>query len=117
VLGALALGERLHARRAGNHPAGHDHHGLAGQVQAQQARIIAGPWLLATGEDYRYPETEGGRRDPLTRLMHRFMDRVILAAVNDPQVYRSFFEVLHLLQPATSFFRPGFMARVLVRRP
>ena len=35
-------------------------HGLSRRFQKQLAKVNKAPWLMATGEDYRYPET--GRR-------------------------------------------------------
>jgi len=70
---------------------------------------------MATGEDYRYPETEGGRRNAVTRLMNRYMDQVMYAANRDSQVYTTFFEVGQLLKPVTAFFQPGIMMKVLMR--
>ena len=108
ALGALALDESLRGRRDGNRL-----NGLARDVQKKLANAIAGPWLLATGEDYRYPETEGGRRNAVTRLMHRYMDQVMFVANQDAQVFTTFFEVGQLLKPVTAFFRPGIMMKVL----
>jgi 2-polyprenyl-6-methoxyphenol hydroxylase-like FAD-dependent oxidoreductase len=86
--------------------------GLAKQVQKELSRVIAGPWLLATGDDYRYPETEGGRRSVATRMMHRYMDHVMAVANEDSHVFATFFEVIQLLKPATVFFQPAIAVQV-----
>jgi hypothetical protein len=69
------------------------------------------PWLLATGEDYRYVEAEGSPPGRLTGLMHRYVDRVIALATRSPQVRRRFMEVLHLVRSPASLFAPGLLAR------
>ena len=43
------------------HAGGPDRPGLAQQFQKTLARVLMTPWLLATSEDYRVPETEGPR--------------------------------------------------------
>jgi 2-polyprenyl-6-methoxyphenol hydroxylase-like FAD-dependent oxidoreductase len=81
--------------------------------QRRLASSVATPWLLATGEDYRYPTTEGGRRDLSTRLMHRYFDRLIQVALVDPVVSRAFLNVLHLLAPPKVLLQPRIVARAL----
>ena len=111
TLGALALEQCLSIWR--DKPS---LDGLARCVQKKVARAIAGPWLLATGEDYRYPGTEGGGRNALTRLAHRYMDRVMTISNQDTQVFSTYFEVGQLIKPVSAFFRPGIVLRVLSRR-
>jgi 2-polyprenyl-6-methoxyphenol hydroxylase-like FAD-dependent oxidoreductase len=81
--------------------------------QRRLARAVATPWLLATGEDYRYPTTEGGQRNLTTRLMHRYIDRLADVALMDPVVSRAFLSVLHLLAPPTVLFQPNILGRAL----
>ncbi len=91
--------------------------GLA--FQKRLAKSNEGPWLLATGEDFRYPTTEGGTPDAMTRLTHRYMDRVIELLPEDEELCRLFFNVTHLTQPATALFQPYVLkavARNLFRR-
>ena len=85
-------------------------------LQRALARKIAAPWLLATGEDFRYPTTEGGRPGPLIKLTHRYLDRVIAVATVDATVLDAFVRVVHLVEPPTTLFKPAILARVL-RRP
>jgi 2-polyprenyl-6-methoxyphenol hydroxylase-like FAD-dependent oxidoreductase len=63
------------------------------------------PWLLATGEDFRYPTTEG-RRLPTTRLLHWFVDRAMARAIERPAMFRDFIQVMHMLKPPHSLLRP-----------
>jgi 2-polyprenyl-6-methoxyphenol hydroxylase-like FAD-dependent oxidoreductase len=108
ALEALALEQCLSER--GERP---DLDGLGRDFQRQATRAIAGSWLLATGEDYRYPKTEGGRRSPVTRLVHRYMDRLMTVSNHDPQVFDTFFQVGHLIQPVSAFFKAEIVLKVL----
>ncbi len=108
ALYAEELSRSLGSLRNGSIPTG-----WTKQIQARFARAVSGAWLLAIGDDYRYPETEGRRTDWLTRLTQGYMDRVLHLANDDRQVFETFFSVIHLLNPASSFFNPAIMLKVL----
>lgn len=107
AMGAITLGHCLHRH------AGDDLAGMAHRFQKQLARIVAGPWMLATDEDYRFRGTQGGTPSPLTRFMHRYMDRVALLATHDQAVYRLFSEVIHMLTPPAALFGPQVVFKVV----
>lgn len=111
ALGALALDESLRAQRR-RHPAG-EMHGLARSFQKRLAKANAAPWLLATGEDFRYREVEGGAPGVATRLMHRYMDAVMRLATRDEAVRRVLLENVHMLKTPPSLFHPRVALRVL----
>jgi flavin-dependent dehydrogenase len=106
--GALALDRCLRQAQNGLSRA-------ARRFQKQLARSNADAWLMATGEDFRYPTTEGGGRSWATRLIHRYMDQVLLLAAERPDVYATFVRVLHLIEPPRTMFRPGIAGRVATR--
>jgi 2-polyprenyl-6-methoxyphenol hydroxylase-like FAD-dependent oxidoreductase len=81
--------------------------------QKRLARMIKTPWMLATGDDFRFAETEGGQRTVITRWMHAYVDRVVYAALADPRTYQTFFEVTHLVRPVSSLFAPQIVAQAL----
>jgi 2-polyprenyl-6-methoxyphenol hydroxylase-like FAD-dependent oxidoreductase len=108
ALGAMTLDECLRARRRA--------HGIAAigrRFQRRLARATTTPWVLATSEDCRYDGVEGGARDAVTRLMHRYMDRVIERTTESADVRRALLEVFHMLRPPSALFRPAVLARVL----
>lgn len=109
--GATVLDDCLREQRSKH--SGGDLVGLSRRFQQQLARTNAVAWLLATGEDRRYPTTEGGRTNPLTRLTQRYINRVTLVATQDPVVNRAFFSVVNLLAPPTTLFHPRIVARVI----
>jgi hypothetical protein len=89
--------------------------GLATRFYAKASTIVDIPWLIATGEDLRYPQVEG-TRPPGSSLVNRYFERVHAAASDDPVVCRKFFDVLNLLAPPSSLMAPAVMLRVLARR-
>jgi 2-polyprenyl-6-methoxyphenol hydroxylase-like FAD-dependent oxidoreductase len=107
--GALVL-DRLLRERADDDPAE-----LPLRFQREVAKVNAGAWLIATGEDLRYPTTEGGERTVGTRLIHRYLDRVIGAATRDETVNRAFLDVLQLVAPPTTLFKPRILVPALLR--
>jgi len=101
---------REQARR---HPAG-DLSGMARRFHKAAARCAADAWMISTGEDLRYPTTEGARAGFQERLTHRYLDRVNAAATRDQSVNRAFVEVLNLMRPPTSLFRPSVLLPTLL---
>ncbi|HEX6799430.1 MAG TPA: FAD-dependent oxidoreductase [Ktedonobacterales bacterium] len=83
-----------------------DFGGVAGDFQRRLAGVIGLAWLLATGEDTRYPTTQGPRPGMSARLAHRYFDRVIAATTDTPHVGRTFLSVAHLLIPPSALFSP-----------
>jgi flavin-dependent dehydrogenase len=85
---------------------------LGRRFQRALARDLRVPWLMATGEDFRYPTTEGWRQLH-TRVTHAYLDRVIQAAASDPVVHRTFLEVMHLVRNPLALVAPSTLARVV----
>ena len=110
ALGALVLDHSLREERR---RADDNLHGLGRRFQRSLALENRTPWLLATGEDFRWPTTVGGRPDLQTRLAHRYLDSVLTSIVSDQRVAHTFFEVLHLLRSPMALLKPHVLARVL----
>jgi len=87
---------------------------LPQRFQQAIAKAIKSPWMLSTGEDLRYPETEGYRSLD-TRLFTWYLRRVIGLTSSDPLVAAAFFQVWHLLKPLSSLFEPRIVWAVLCR--
>lgn len=111
ALGALTLDECLNQQN--QRRANLDLTGLAQRFQHQLAKVNRVPWIMATGEDFRWSTTEGKYPGFVTRLMHWYLDRVMQAACNNTGVYKVFIEVAHLLKPPTAFFQPSIVWPVL----
>jgi 2-polyprenyl-6-methoxyphenol hydroxylase-like FAD-dependent oxidoreductase len=80
-------------------------------VQRVMARIAGRGWLISASEDRRYPVTGGA--GPATRLLHRYMDRVMLATTVDEKVAHTFLRVLNMLDKPFTLQRPDVMVRVI----
>ncbi len=84
------------------------------RFQKAIAKEIKAPWMFSTGEDLRYPETEG-RRSLGTRLFTWYFRRVIGLTASHPLVAAAFFQVWYLLKPLSSLFEPRIVWAVLSR--
>lgn len=115
ALGGLTLAESLREQRRRSNG---DLTGLAQRFQQQLAKVIAGPWQLATGQDVRWPTTVGGQQpDLLTRLLQRYVDRVLRAMPYSPALTEAFFQVQNMLKPPTALFHPRLLWQVFTASP
>lgn len=89
---------------------------MTADLQRAVAKANAGAWMVATGEDLRWPGTEGGPVTVADRVVRRYHDRVVAANTTDPVIGGAFFDVIGLLAPPTSLLRPAIAARVLGNR-
>ena len=87
---------------------------LAKRFQKRLAKINAVPWLLATGEDYRFLST-ADQLNWSARLKYRYLDEVVQLSTESPAARLALLEVIHLLKPPTTLFRPGLCFSVLKR--
>lgn len=113
ALGALTLDESL-SKQLSRHADG-NLVGLSQSFQKQLSKIIAVPWLMATGEDFRWHTTVGGRPNWITQLMQYYLDQVLLLAAQSPDIHKLFLEVMHLLKPPSVFFHLSVLRQVLQR--
>jgi flavin-dependent dehydrogenase len=75
------------------------------------ARVIDGPWMIASGGDFAFDGVTGSRPFA-TGAINWYLDRVHKAASTNRQVCRAFFDVANLLAPPPSLFKPSIVARV-----
>ncbi len=113
ALGALTLDHCL--KQLKEHPSNRDLTGLAIRFQKQLSKVNTAPWLIATGDDFRWSTTVGGQPNLMIRLMHWYLDQVMLTASESASVYEVFVLVLHLLQPPTAFFQLRVLMPVLLQ--
>lgn len=86
---------------------------LPHHFQSRLAQMIENVWLIATGEDLRYPATEGKRPGVFVRLIQKYVDRVQRVMQNDAKLATAFLEVVNLRLPPTALFQPKFVLTVL----
>lgn len=83
------------------------------KFQRRLARLVAGSWALTTGEDLRWPATQGGEITPKVKAMHWYIDQIIRLIPRSEEVFRRFQEVNHMLKPPAALFHPAISLRVL----
>ena len=83
--------------------------------QKQVAKLVAAPWALTTGEDLRWPATQGGKITFKVKLMHWYIEQVIQLIPQSQEVFRRFQEVNHMLKAPTALFHPAVLGPVLRR--
>ena len=83
------------------------------RFQKRLAKVVATPWMLATSEDYRYRETEGGSASLVTRFMHRYMDQVLKLSTFDKVVRYVLLQAFGMLVPPSALFKPKVLLRVI----
>jgi 2-polyprenyl-6-methoxyphenol hydroxylase-like FAD-dependent oxidoreductase len=89
--------------------------GLTRRYHRRLARVIDGPWQIATTEDFRSREAVGKR--PLwSPLLQWYTARVHELTWSDPFAALRFLEVMHLVRSPLSLFDPRIAARALLPR-
>jgi flavin-dependent dehydrogenase len=83
------------------------------RFQRRAAHSAAGAWLVATGEDLRYRETEAAPTRLRTRVINAYVDHVVAAANVDRHVCAALLDVLALTAAPASLFGPAVLARVI----
>lgn len=74
--------------------------------------IVKNPWMLGTGADFLYPQTEG-KRPFGTTFLSWYTKRMYRACGSDLLIATRFYEVMHLLKGPTAIFDPAVFIRVL----
>lgn len=88
----------------------------ARQTQKAVAKCVRAAWAIATGEDCRYPGTDGAQPGRLGRMQQDYMARVLAVANTDPVVTEAFFAVLSLNRRPESLLAPRIAVRARRRR-
>jgi 2-polyprenyl-6-methoxyphenol hydroxylase-like FAD-dependent oxidoreductase len=87
--------------------------GLSRRFQKELAKVNKAPWLMATGEDYRYREAVGGSPGVMTRFMHWYMDRVLRLATREVEVRSVLLRVFSMMLPPQALFGRVVLLRVI----
>jgi len=105
ALGALAL--RTELKRTGLAP------GLGARVQAQIARIGAGPWKMASTSDYFFPDVRTNITVRGGGMQQRMTARFSQTAAENPAVLKAVYEVTTLRAPQNRMMTPPVLGAVL----
>jgi len=85
--------------------------GFAQTFQKRLAKVISGPWQLATNEDLRW--IENATVDMPTRMIQKYIEQVLRAMMTDETVAEAFTKVQNMTEAPGSLFHPAIMSRVL----
>ncbi len=86
--------------------------GFSRRYHTAVAKATELPWLMSTGEDFRYPEVEG-KRPPLYPMIKWYTGLVHKASLVDPVVYTRFLRAMHMLGGLEELMDPRIVLRVL----
>ncbi|GGP55810.1 NAD(P)/FAD-dependent oxidoreductase [Streptomyces melanogenes] len=110
VLQAQALGETL--ARSG------DLDTAARRTQRRVGAIVRTPWLMSVSEDLAWHHhRERGALPLRLRPVLWYKRRLIRLLVTDPEVFRVFLSVYHMVKPPTALVGPRMLANVLFKAP
>lgn len=89
--------------------------GMTRKLQKRLAKMVSGPWDMATGEDLRWPATRGGKITLKTRLMQWYMYQVLCLIPESAEIFRRFQQVNHMVKPLPIMFHPSVLLPVMKR--
>jgi 2-polyprenyl-6-methoxyphenol hydroxylase-like FAD-dependent oxidoreductase len=87
------------------------------RFQQRLAQVLKTPWLMSTGEDFRWPATTGERPGWLSQRLQGYIDRVTQAANGDARIQADFIKVAHLAEPPGVLFKPRTFWKALTLHP
>src|SRR6266480_2936995 len=88
---------------------------LTQHCQQAIAKVVKVPWLLATSEDFQYPETEG-QRPTCMRFLNWYVGKLHVLVSSYPLAAKRFYEVLHMLKSPFVLFEPRILLAMLFKR-
>ncbi len=92
---------------------------VARKFQKRVAKVNQAPWMLATGEDLRYPNVEGASAKLAGRLVHRYIDKILRASTHSVVARKKFLSVQGMLAAPAALFSGttiGIVLREYFRR-
>ena len=87
---------------------------LARNFQRHLSLTILMSWLLATGEDMRYPLVEGKKPNLIDRIAHRFLDFLFIASNRDQFVGVTLLQVVQRIKSPMYLANPILLLRALM---
>ncbi len=79
---------------------------VARRAQRAIARAVKPAWIMATGQDIRYPDVVGEPPSLATRLLRRYLDRLFTVARHRQMIMRALTDVMTLSRPMLSLLHP-----------
>jgi len=88
--------------------------GFSRVFQKKVARMLAQPWLLATGADRH--DSNAKTKGFISNLARTYTDALIAQLSQDPSLFLTFLEVVHMLKRPGVLFSPQIMLKVLIKK-
>lgn len=80
----------------------------------QLSKKIRYPWILATGEDFRWPTTKGKQPRSLTRIVQNYVDKVLLSTPKNLSATQAFQEMMQMAKSPLVILHPKILFRALL---
>lgn len=90
-----------------------DEKNFAKFFQKELFKTNSHPWILATGEDLRWPTTKGKKPRLLIRLVQKYVDSVFLTTPHSKLATKYFQEMIHMIRSPSFLFHPVIFVKVL----
>ena len=85
------------------------------RFQKRLAQSNAQPWLVATGQDSRFPTTQGASKPSwFTRLFRGYTDRLVQRTHEDAELHTHLMEVAQMVKSPAVLFHPQVVLKTLL---
>ncbi len=75
--------------------------------------VLQLPWLMATGEDLRWPKTQGEQPHWWMRALQRYLKEVLTLTDQFPNIHKRVWHVQHMANHPVSLFHPAVLGPVV----
>lgn len=89
--------------------------GISKKFQNKIAKENSYPWLLATGEDFRWPTTKGKKPSLITRKIQEYADKIILLTPESKRSTLYFQQMMQMVKSPIILFHPELILRAAYR--
>ena len=107
---ALAMRDALRKHTLGAKP---NFQAAQKQYFAKAAALFEAPWMLATGEDLRWPTTTGAKPDWATRASHRVMDQLLPLSTSSTLLVRNFLRISNMTASPATLLDPRILGQLI----
>ena len=109
AMSAMVLQDWLGRQKANSHAFN------SSRFQKRLAQSNAQPWLVATGQDSRFPTTQGASKPSwFTRLFRGYTDRLVQRTHEDAELHTHLMEVAQMVKSPAVLFHPQVVLKTLL---
>jgi 2-polyprenyl-6-methoxyphenol hydroxylase-like FAD-dependent oxidoreductase len=83
-------------------------------IHAQLLNAIKTPWLIATGADLAFPETDGIRSPGPTVILQRYIEEYSEIMGYHKDMTKDFVNMINMTKPPTALFAPSYIFEVML---